>query len=103
MLITLDGWWMVVVWLRNLVLTFVVAHGLHLVFHQWALQGQDHKYDPRPYPRKGRMFNIAFVNAAGMRQKQTINHGVNLSCMRFGPKYLYGCEHVSQIVVKFPL
>ncbi|NRB01713.1 MAG: sterol desaturase family protein [Rhodobacteraceae bacterium] len=52
------GLWMAQVWLRNLVLTFLLAHGLHMIFHEWALQGQDHKYDPRPYPRRGRMFTF---------------------------------------------
>ena len=52
------GPWVVTIWVRNFVLTFVVAHGLHSIFHSTDLQGPDHKYDPRPYPRSGRMFTF---------------------------------------------
>ncbi|KNG93556.1 sterol desaturase family protein [Pseudaestuariivita atlantica] len=52
------GLWIGVIWLRNLALAFCVAHGLHLVFHGRGWQGPDHKYDPRPYPRRGRMFTL---------------------------------------------
>lgn len=52
------GPWIAVIWLRNLVLAFVLAHGLHLIFHRHQMQGLDYKYDPRPYPRKGRMFSF---------------------------------------------
>ncbi len=55
---TSPGAWIALIWVRNLVLTFVVAHTLHLVFHAAKLQGTDHKYDPRPYPRRGRMFSF---------------------------------------------
>lgn len=53
------GWWMGEVLLRNLVLVIVLAQGLHLLFHRSALQGGEHKYDPRPFPRQGRMFTFA--------------------------------------------
>ncbi|MFK7752683.1 MAG: sterol desaturase family protein [Sedimentitalea sp.] len=52
------GLWIIGIWARNLVITFALAHGLHLIFHRYALQGQDHKYDPRPFPRQGRMFDF---------------------------------------------
>ena len=50
------GWWMVEVLLRNAAILVTVAGGLHWWFHGAALQGQVAKYDPRPYPRSGRMF-----------------------------------------------
>ncbi|MDU8927720.1 sterol desaturase family protein [Alisedimentitalea sp. MJ-SS2] len=50
------GAWILVILLRNLVLTFLVAHGLHLWFHGYSVQGTDKKYDPRPFPRQGRIF-----------------------------------------------
>ena len=52
------GLWIGGIYLRNLVLAFVLAHGLHLIFHRHQLQGTDHKYDPRPFPRTGRMFSF---------------------------------------------
>ncbi len=52
------GWWIAEIWLRNLVLITLVAHGLHLVFHGHQMQGTEHKYDPRPFPRAGRMFTF---------------------------------------------
>ena len=53
------GWWILGLWLRNLILITLLAQSLHLVFHRWALQGKQHKYDPRPYPRQGRQFTFA--------------------------------------------
>jgi len=44
--------------LRNLIIVTVLAQSLHLIFHRTALQGTDHKYDPRPFPRSGRMFTF---------------------------------------------
>ncbi|TPI33547.1 sterol desaturase family protein [Mesorhizobium sp. B3-2-1] len=52
------GLWIGVIWLRDFGLTVVVAQGLHLVFHRHQLQGTDKKFDPRPYPRKGRAFSF---------------------------------------------
>jgi len=52
------GLWIMVIWLRNLVLVTLLAQGLHLIFHRWALQGPDRKYDPRPYPRQARVFTF---------------------------------------------
>ena len=50
--------WVALIFGRNLVLLLLVAGPLHLWFHKYALQGQDTKYDPRPFPRKGRMFTL---------------------------------------------
>ena len=50
------GVWVGLIWLRNAALTVLLAHGLHLWFHTYAAQGTDKKYDPRPFPRAGRMF-----------------------------------------------
>ncbi|MEM1298860.1 MAG: sterol desaturase family protein [Pseudomonadota bacterium] len=52
------GWWIVEIWMRNLALIAALAGGLHHVFHREQLQGLDHKYDPRPFPRKGRVFTF---------------------------------------------
>ncbi|MBV7393289.1 sterol desaturase family protein [Mameliella sediminis] len=52
------GSWIGLILLRNFCLIFALAHGLHLVFHAGGLQGRDHKYDPRPFPRQGRMFSF---------------------------------------------
>ena len=37
--------WMVTILLRNLLLIPLVAGGLHLWFHKYAVQGRDKKYD----------------------------------------------------------
>ncbi len=52
------GGWIAVILVRNLVLVVALAQTLHVIFHARALQGQDHKYDPRPFPRKGRVFSF---------------------------------------------
>lgn len=36
----------------------LIAGGLHLWFHKYAVQGLEQKYDPRPFPRMGRMFSF---------------------------------------------
>lgn len=48
--------WVLSIFVRNFVILCIVAGGLHMWFHKYALQGNDKKYDPRPFPRKGRMF-----------------------------------------------
>ncbi len=50
--------WVLFVYARNLALLTLVAGGLHLIFHKLHLQGTEKKYDPRPYPRSGRMFTF---------------------------------------------
>ena len=50
--------WVSLVFARNFVLLGLVAHGLHLWFHRYRMQGEDLKYDPRPFPRQGRMFTL---------------------------------------------
>ncbi len=52
------GIWILGIWLRNLVIVTLLAQGLHLVLYRWQWQGSAKKYDPRPYPRKGRMFTF---------------------------------------------
>lgn len=52
------GPWVGTVLLRNLLIVTILAHGLHLVFHRHQVQGLQHKYDPRPFPRKGRVFTF---------------------------------------------
>ena len=55
---TTPGLWILGIWLRNLVIVTLLAQGLHLVLYRWKWQGSTKKYDPRPYPRKGRMFTF---------------------------------------------
>ena len=50
--------WVLTILLRNLVITAAIAGGLHHWFHGRAMQGTDKKYDPRPFPRKGRVFSF---------------------------------------------
>ena len=50
--------WVSTIFLRNLVLLSVVAGSLHLWFHKYANQGKELKYDPRPFPRNGRIFTM---------------------------------------------
>ena len=52
------GLWIAGIWARNFVLIFALAHSLHMVFHSAQLQGLARKYDPRPFPRQGRMFTM---------------------------------------------
>ena len=52
------GPWIGLILVRNLVLAGALAHVLHVIFHGRALQGTDHKYDPRPFPRTGRIFTF---------------------------------------------
>ena len=50
--------WIAALWLRNTMIVSVVAGVLHLWFHRYAMQGTALKYDPRPFPRRGRMFSF---------------------------------------------
>ncbi len=52
------GWWVLGIWARNFVLVVILAQGLHWLFHRSDLQGPSKKYDPRPFPRQGRMFTF---------------------------------------------
>ena len=51
--------WPLGIWLRNAVIVTLLAGGLHWWFHGAAAQGTQLKYDPRPFPRQGRMFSFA--------------------------------------------
>jgi sterol desaturase/sphingolipid hydroxylase (fatty acid hydroxylase superfamily) len=50
--------WVALILARNFILITLVAGALHLWFHVYAVQGTDQKYDPRPFPRQGRMFSF---------------------------------------------
>lgn len=52
------GLWIAGIWLRNALIVTALAGTLHLWFHKYAAQGTDLKYDPRPFPRNGRMFTF---------------------------------------------
>jgi sterol desaturase/sphingolipid hydroxylase (fatty acid hydroxylase superfamily) len=53
------GIWMLGIWLRNAVIVSALAGALHWWFHAYAAQGDDLKYDPRPFPRQGRVFTLS--------------------------------------------
>lgn len=53
------GPWVLLILARNFVLVALVAQSLHMIFHKTHSQGLDHKYDPRPFPRQGRMFTFS--------------------------------------------
>ena len=50
--------WVALIFLRNFVLVMLIAGGLHLWFHKYRLQEDKLKYDPRPFPRKGRTYSF---------------------------------------------
>ncbi|MEM6465653.1 MAG: sterol desaturase family protein [Pseudomonadota bacterium] len=50
--------WIAQLYVRNLVLMFVVAGGLHLYFYTFTKQGQTLKYDPRPLMKNGKQFTL---------------------------------------------
>lgn len=50
--------WLGLILIRNLVIVSAVAGVLHLWFHSWRGQEDALKYDPRPFPRAGRMFTF---------------------------------------------
>ena len=52
------GLWVFTILIRNLVILIILAQGLHLIFHRHHLQGLERKYDPRPFPRQGRVFTF---------------------------------------------
>ena len=68
------GWWMLGIWLRNAVVVTALAGPLHLWFHTYSQQGTQLKYDPRPFPRQGRVFtfqsqlldNVVWTVASGV-------------------------------------
>ena len=50
--------WVLQIWIRNLAIVTALAGGLHLWFHRYAMQKTRLKFDPRPFPRSGRMFTF---------------------------------------------
>ena len=50
--------WIAEIFVRNLVLMFVVAGGLHLYFYVYKKQGEDRRYDARPFARNNRVFTF---------------------------------------------
>ncbi len=53
------GPWVAGIWLRNAAIVLALAGGLHWWFHARRMQGDVLKYDPRPFPRQGRMFSFS--------------------------------------------
>ena len=50
--------WIALIWLRNLALMCLVAGGLHLYFYVWRRQGEERRYDARPFARNNRVFTF---------------------------------------------
>lgn len=50
--------WIAQVYLRNFLLMFAVAGGLHLWFYTFTRQGDKLKYDARPLKKNGRQFTL---------------------------------------------
>lgn len=50
--------WIAQIYLRNLVLMLLVAGGLHLYFYVWRCQGDERRYDKRPFPTASRTFSF---------------------------------------------
>jgi len=50
--------WIGEIFLRNLVLLFIVAGGLHLYFYVWKVQGDERRYDSRPLVKNSRKFTF---------------------------------------------
>ena len=50
--------WIAQIFVRNLVLMFIVAGGLHLYFYVYKKQDEDRRYDARPFARNNRVFTF---------------------------------------------
>lgn len=50
--------WVVEIWARNLVLMVLVAGGLHWYFYMARLQGDEHRFDTRPFATSSRLFTF---------------------------------------------
>lgn len=50
--------WMAQIYLRNLALMIIIAGGLHLYFYTWRRQGDERRYDVRPFPTNARVFTF---------------------------------------------
>ena len=50
--------WIAQIWIRNLLLMLLVAGGLHLYFYVFRRQGEERRYDARPFARNNRVFTF---------------------------------------------
>ncbi|WP_299738672.1 sterol desaturase family protein [uncultured Roseobacter sp.] len=55
---TLEVGWITQIYVRNFLLTLLVAGSLHLWFYTYSAQGKQLKYDPRPLMVSGRQFTL---------------------------------------------
>ena len=55
---TLAFGWIAQMYVRNLLLTLLIAGSLHLWFYTFSAQGKKLKYDPRPLMHKGKQFTL---------------------------------------------
>ena len=53
---TIEFGWIAEVWLRNFVILFVVAGGLHLLLLRFTVQGDAYRYDMRPMTKGAKVF-----------------------------------------------
>jgi len=50
--------WIAQIFVRNLALMCIVAGGLHLYFYVYKKQGEDRRYDARPFAKNNRVFTF---------------------------------------------
>ena len=55
---TVSAGWILQIWVRNLILLFLVAHSLHLYFHGFKTQGMILKFDRRQLARDNGIFTF---------------------------------------------
>ncbi len=51
-------WWVAQMYVRNLLLTLLIAGSLHLWFYTYSAQGKTLKFDPRPLMVNGKQFTL---------------------------------------------
>ena len=55
---TFEIGWMAQIYMRNILLTLIVAGSLHLWFYTFSAQGKKLKFDPRPLMINGKQFTL---------------------------------------------
>lgn len=73
---TIEAGWVLEIFIRNIVLMFIVAGGLHWFFHADKKQGDERKFDAREVPAKGRVYT--FNNQLYDNMFWTLASGVTL-------------------------
>ncbi|MEM7216459.1 MAG: sterol desaturase family protein [Pseudomonadota bacterium] len=73
---SLEAGWILQIYIRNIILMFLVAGGLHWYFHSGKKQDERLKFDPREVPSKGRIYT--FNNQLYDNMFWTLASGVTL-------------------------